>query len=296
MVEKRSASYTIFLASNYIFLGILAFTCLFPVVNVIMISFSHPGAVAANKVTLWPIGFQVAAYREIFSNQLILRAIGVSVARVIVGTSINLLLIMITAYPLSKETAQFPARNILMWYFVVPMLFSGGLIPTYLLIRNIGLLNRFWVLVIPSAVPIFSVIIMMNFLRSLPNSLMEAAMIDGANHWYILYKIALPLSLPSFATLALFSIVGHWNTWFDALIYMLDTKKWPLQTLLQAAIKAQVEVDLIAQMGDFEKARRLSDQTLLASKIVVAIVPIICVYPFLQKYFIKGILLGSVKE
>lgn len=296
MVERKSPSYMVFLVFNYVFLAFLAFTCLFPVVNVIAVSFSNPAAVAANRVTLWPVDTQVTAYQEIFGNRLLLRSIWVSVRRVLIGTAINLFLITATAYPLSKERSEFPARNIIMWYFVIPMLFNGGLIPTYLLIRNVGLLNSFWVLVIPAAVPIFSVIIMMNFLRSLPRSLFEVAMIDGANHWYILYRIAIPLSMPAIATLTLFAMVGHWNSWFDGLIYMLDSKKWPLQTFLQSAIKAQNELEKIAELGEFEKVRRLSNQTLMASKIVVATVPIVCVYPFLQKYFIKGILLGSIKE
>jgi putative aldouronate transport system permease protein len=182
-----------------------------------------------------------------------------------------------------------------MWCFVIPMLFSGGLIPTYLLIRSVHLLNSFFVLIIPGALPIFSMIIMMNYFRSLPQSLYEAALIDGANHVSILYRIFLPLSLPALATVALFCVVGHWNSWFDGLLYMSTDKYWPLQTLLQATINAQRDITTVVAEGDIEKIKMLSEHTLTAAQIMITTAPILISYPFAQKYFIKGLLLGSVK-
>jgi putative aldouronate transport system permease protein len=293
MVKGKSSLYKIFSIVNIIFLGFLSFICLFPVLHVLAVSFSAPSAVAANKVGIIPVDFVTDGYREILLNKMFTGAFFVSTRRVIIGTSLNMLLITMTAYPLARDAGEFKGRNVFAWFFIIPMLFSGGLIPTYLLIRQLKLLNNFWVLIIPGAVPVFSVIMMMNFFRSLPKSLYEVAMIDGANHWYILFKIFIPLSMPSVATLTLFSMVGHWNSWFDGLIYMMDTTKWPLQTLLQSTIAAQKDITMLAELGDFEKVKHISDRTLLASKIVVATVPIICVYPFLQKYFIKGILVGS---
>jgi putative aldouronate transport system permease protein len=264
-------------------------------VHLLAVSLSDNAAIAANKVVFWPINANIDSYREIFSNTKFLRAFMISIARVVSGTALNLLLIVLTAYPLSFEHNRLKGRNWLMWYFVIPMLFGGGLIPTYLLIRNLNLLNKFLVLIVPGALPIFSMILVMNYFRSLPSSLYEAARIDGAGHINILGRIFLPLSLPSLATIALFSVVGHWNSWFDGLIYMTTDKNWPLQTLLQSAITAQRDVMATIQEGDLEKIKKLSERSLTAAKIMVTTIPVLISYPFAQKYFIKGIMLGSVK-
>jgi putative aldouronate transport system permease protein len=199
------------------------------------------------------------------------------------------------AYPLSKEVKTFRIRTYLAWFVVFTMLFNGGLIPTYMIVRETHLLNSIWSLVIPGAVPVFDVLLMLNFFRGLPKEMEEAALIDGAGHWTILFNIYLPLSLPALATIGLFATVGHWNEWFSAMIYMNSPEKYPLQTYLRTVI---IEQDL-NQLDPGDAIRQLQDlslRTTRSAQIFLGALPILMVYPFLQKYFVKGIVLGSVKE
>lgn len=291
---KKSVGSKTFDVFNYIFLGLLALSCLIPIIHIIAVSFSDKAATSANLVTLWPVGFHTLAYQRVFSSLDFIRAFFVSVERVIVGVSVNMFIICVTAYPLSKKSSQLKGRNILIWLLVFPMLFKGGLIPTYLVVRDVGLLNSFWALIWPGAVPIFSIILMMNFYRSLPKSLPEAAMIDGAGHFNILFKIFIPLSKPGIATLALFEAVGHWNEWFMGMIYLNDQAKFPLQTYLrQMLLPSFAEGKITA--SDIEYIKTLSDKNFTAAQLVIAIIPILCIYPFVQKYFVKGLVIGSVK-
>ena len=222
-----------------------------------------------------------------------LRSFYISVLRVLTGTSLNMTLIILTAYPLSKTPRAFRGRTIFIWFFVFAMLFDGGLIPSFLVVRSLGLLNSLGALILPNAVPIFSVILMMNFFRNVPKELEESAVIDGASHWRVLWHIYIPLSLPAIATLTLFSAVNHWNAWFDGLIYMTDSANYPMQTFLRTVI---VTLDLTHVGINPQDLQRLSDRAIRGAQIVVATVPILIVYPFLQRYFIAGIKLGAVKE
>lgn len=299
MPLRLTWSYKVFACLNYAFLAVLAASCVVPLLHVLALSLSDASLLTVHNVGFIPRGFTAEPYRQFLQSASFLPSVGVSVCRVLLGTLVNMALVTLTAYPLSRETEELKGRNVFMWFLVFPLLFSGGLIPVYLWLRDLHLLNNFWVLILPGALPIFSAIMMMNFFRSLPKALYEAAMIDGAGHFAILYKVFIPLSLPSIATLSLFSIVGHWNAWFDALLYMNDVAKWPLQTLMQSLITQAQDISLLVSKGrqvDPELLRKVSQQNVSSAAIIVSVIPILCIYPFLQKYFIAGIVAGSVKE
>ena len=278
---------------NYVFLIVFAMLCLAPMVHIFAVSLSGRAPATAGFVSFWPIDFTLENYQEVMGSRTFFRSFVISVVRVLTGTSLNMVLIILTAYPLSKSARAFRGRMIFIWFFVFAMLFNGGLIPLFLVVRNLGLLNTLGSLILPGALPIFSMILMMNFFRSVPKELEESAFIDGASHWRVLWHIYIPLSLPAIATLTLLAAVNHWNAWFDGLIYMTDTANYPMQTYLRTIV---VELDLTNVGIDPRDLQRLSDRAIRGAQIVVATVPILIVYPFLQRYFISGIRLGAVKE
>lgn len=303
---KESTSYTVFTVFNTIFLIVLGLLCLLPIVQVFANSLSHDLAIKAGRVFLLPVDFNpetrtyhlgitATAYSFLIKNEMFWNAFLISIQRLILGTAINLFMCLITAYPLSQDPKKFPLRKTYVWFFFITMLFSGGLVPGYYIVFNTGLIDTIWALIIPAAVPVYNVILMLNFFRQLPKELDEAAFMDGAGHWTVLFKIYIPTSLPSIATIALFTLVGHWNSWFDGLLYMNSPKNYPLQTYLQIIITKQ-DPETLRQLGLDEKTiEGVSKENLLAAQIFIGAVPILCVYPFLQKYFAKGIVLGSVK-
>ena len=266
-----------------------------PFWNLLALSVSSGWAVKANRVSFWPVDFSLGAYQYLFSSGRFMRALWISVERVLLGVGVNLLLMVLTAYPLSRSKEKFSGRGIYMIYFVITMIIGGGLIPTYLLVTKLKLLNSLWALVLPGALPVFSMVILMNFIRSLPEELEEAALIDGASPLTVLFKVLLPLLTPALATVALFSIVGHWNDWFSGLIYMQNNLNYPLQTYLQILLRdfeqiirmSNGDIAAILQMMDVRSGR--------AAQLFLAAVPIMLIYPFLQKYFTTGLVLGSVK-
>jgi len=295
MKEKFSLRHGII----YVIVILLALSCLIPMMNVVAISLSSSHAVAANKVGLWPVELTFAAYERIMGDQQFWRSFNISVFRVVVSLLLNLVMIVTMAYPLSKTKKVFRLRRVLMGIMVFAMLFSGGMIPSYLVVRNLGLLNTVWALILPSAVPIGSVILVMNFFRGIPKSLEESARIDGANPLQILTRIYIPMSLPCLATVSLFSIVGSWNDFFSGLIYMTKTENYPLMTYIQSLSVNIAETMQRAGNLSSEQLQSLlavSDRNLNAAKIVVAVVPLLIIYPLLQKYFVQGIVVGSVKE
>ncbi|MFF2886338.1 carbohydrate ABC transporter permease [Paenibacillus sp. NPDC057967] len=294
MVTNRSPGRKIFVACNYTFLLLISVLCLMPIIHILALSFSSGSAAAAGQVSLWPVEFTTAAYENVFGKPEYLRAFWVSVQRVVLGTSISMVLMIITAYPLSKDNRQLRLRTLYAWVFVFTILFSGGLIPSYLTVKSLGLIDTMWALVLPTAIPVFNVILLLNFYRSLPKELEESARIDGASHFTTLWKIYVPLSLPALATTGLFTMVGHWNSWFDGMLYMNHTENYPLQTFLQTVI---IKMDFrFIKAENVELLLKLSDRTSRAAQIFVAAFPILIVYPFLQRFFIKGIVMGSVKE
>ena len=283
----------VFLMMNNTCLVMAGFISLLPFIYLISVSLSDSVAVAAGEVSLWPIGLNLKSYEYVLRKSDFLTSLLISVERVVLGTSINMLLVVLTAYPLSKETARFKQRTAYAWFFAFTMFFGGGLIPTFMVVRYMGLLNTIWALVVPGAVSVGNIILMLNFFRSLPVEMEEAAMTDGAGHMTILFRIFLPVSSPGLATVMLFIMVTHWNTWFDGIIYMNTPSKYPLQSYLQALVIMKVKEIMTAE--DAEKLRFLSDKTMRASQIFIGMLPILLVYPFLQKYFTKGLVLGSVK-
>jgi putative aldouronate transport system permease protein len=282
-----------FLTFDYILLSILALLCLLPLVNVLAISFSSSTAATANIVKFWPVDFNLKSYTYALSKPEFSDAYWVTIKRVLIGTPINVILTMLVAYPLSKDDRLFRWRKYYSWVFIFTMLFNGGLIPWYMTIKTLGLIDTFWALVLPGAVPVFSVILLLNFFRGIPKEIEEAALIDGCTHWRILWRIFLPLSAPAIATITLFALVGHWNSWFDGLILMNKTEHYPLQSYLQTLV---ISFDLkIMNVKEAELLSQINNRTLKASQIFLAALPIMLTYPFLQKYFMKGIVMGSVK-
>ncbi|MFD0713166.1 carbohydrate ABC transporter permease [Paenibacillus sp. GCM10027626] len=282
-----------FIAGNYTFLIFLSFLCLFPLVHVLAISFSSSSAAGAGLVKLWPVDFQLSSYRYILQKQEFIQSFLVTLQRVALGFILNMLMSILCAYPLSKETSAFKYRTYYAWYFIFTILFGGGLIPWYLTVSETGLIDTIWALVIPGAVPVFNVILLLNFFRGLPKEIEESAFMDGAGHWKVLWKMYVPLSLPSLATISLFTLVGHWNAWFDGMILMNFPDKYPLSTYLQLVVINSDPMKMSA--GDILKFAEISDRTTRAAQIFLGALPILLVYPFLQKYFVKGIVLGSTK-
>ncbi len=294
MSYRLSFGRRLFSMFNYTFLALLSLACIVPFVHILAISFSSASAAAAGVVKLWPVEFTFASYENVLSKREFLSSFGVSVQRALLGASVNMLLTIIAAYPLSKEVRQFRFRTVYVWFFVLTMLFSGGLIPLYMTVKETGIMDTLWALVLPGAVPVYNVVLLLNFFRALPRELEESATIDGASPFATLTRIYLPLSLPALATLTLFSIVGHWNAWFDGLIFMNSPEHYPLQSFLQTIV---IQRDLrFLTPTDVELLQLVSDRTNNAAQIFVATLPILLVYPFLQKYFVHGIVLGSVKE
>lgn len=289
----KSPGYRVFSVFNHLFLIILSLLCILPLMHVLAVSFSGKSAATANIVNLWPVDFTLESYEKTIDNPAFIRALLYSVYRTLLGTAIGMGVIIFAGYALSKRNAAFKSRNVYMWFFVFTMLFSGGLVPGYILITNLNLINTIWALVLPSALSVYNMILLMNFFRTIPAELEEAALIDGAGLFRILFSIHLPVSMPALATITLFTLVGHWNSWFDGLIYMMDTKKYPLATFLQTVVVQQDFSKMSINPQDMEN---LSQRTVKAAQIFIGALPILLVYPFLQKYFVKGIVLGAVKE
>ena len=277
-----------------ILLGIICITCVLPFVHLLAVSFSSSSAVAAGKVGFLPVEFTTASYEYVITGGRFLRAMGISIERVILGTLLNIALMVLTAYPLSKD--DLPFRGFLSGFFVLTMLISGGMIPSYLLVSGLGLKDTIWALILPGALPVYNMIILMNFMRGLPREVEEAAWIDGASPFQTLIYVIFPLLGPSLATVGLFSMVGHWNDWFAGMIYMSNPLNYPLQTYLQTLL---VDFEKLLQSDSssniMEVLSKMNARTGRAAQLFLGALPIMCVYPFLQRYFTKGLTLGSVK-
>jgi putative aldouronate transport system permease protein len=294
MVEHYSLGRRAFVSFNYIFLSLVAVTCLLPLIHVLAISFSSSEAAAAGFVKLWPVDFTLSSYEYVAGQKAFIKSFLITLQRVSIGVAINMLLTILIAYPLSKDSGIFRPRSIYAWIFVATILFNGGLIPTYMIVKNTMIMDTIWALVLPMAVPVFNVILMLNFFRNLPKEMEEAAFMDGAGQWTTLWKVYIPLSLPSLATVTLFATVNHWNSWFDGLIFMNTPDHYPLQSYMQTII---IQRDLSALANsDLRALAEVNNRTIKAAQIFLGALPILLVYPFLQRFFISGIVLGSVKE
>lgn len=290
--QYRTVPGTIFDVSNYLFLAAFGLASVLPFVYIIAGSFASDAELTKRAVFLIPESFSLAAYKYIFSADIILRSIWVSVFITVVGTIFNLIFTVTMAYPLARRTLV--GRNTLLNLVIFSMLFSGGMIPLYLVIRELHLLDSLWALIIPSAINAFNLIIVKNFFQELPPELEEAAKIDGCTELGLLWKIVLPLSKPVLATFTLFYAVSHWNNFFNALLYINNPSKWPLQVMLRQIVMLSQSAagDLNNMDPNFVKP---PDQSIKMAVIVVGTIPILLVYPFLQKHFAKGVMIGSVK-
>lgn len=293
MVTKTPAR-KIFNVLNILFFVLCSVVCLVPIIYILSMSFSSSTAVSAGRVTLFPVEFTLKSYEYVLQKSEFWSAFLIAIERVILGVAINMIMVILAAFPLSKAKKDFSSRSFFVWFFMITMLFSGGMIPTFMIVKYTGLLNTIWALVLPGAVPVFNMVLLMNFFKAVPRELEESAFIDGAGYFRILIKIYLPISLPAIATLVVFTMVSHWNSWFDGMIYMSDAKNYPLQTYLQS-ILVSTNTKLMTK-AQAELLRLISDRTLKAAQVFIAMIPILLVYPFLQKYFVAGMTLGSVKE
>ncbi|MFK7691935.1 carbohydrate ABC transporter permease [Paenibacillus sp. HJGM_3] len=293
---KQPIGRKVFIVCNTALLTAVFLLGILPFMHLLAVSLSSNLAVVAGEVSLWPKGLTFDAYRFLGQKQEFLQSLFVSLKRVVLGTVVNMVLVVLTAYPLSKENAKFPLRTLYVWFFAVTMFLGGGLIPTYMIVKETGLLNSIWALILPGALSVWNMIMLLNFFRSVPKDLEEAALIDGAGHLTLLVRVYIPISVPAIATILLFTIVGHWNSWFDGIIYMNSPEHYPLQSYLSTLVTSvnlnleQISTDDLAAMN------KLSERTLRTAQIFLGALPIMLVYPFLQRYFIKGIVVGSVKE
>jgi putative aldouronate transport system permease protein len=294
MVKDNTAGSRLFDVFLVIILVGIALLCILPIWYTLAVSLSDNAAASSGRVGLWPVGFNFSSYQEIMGDRKFLNSFWISIQRVVLGAGLNFVIILLMAYPLSKGAKELPFRNVLMWILVFTMLFNGGLIPWYMTIKSLGLINNIWALVLGGSVPVFSVILVINFFRNLPKELEEAALVDGAGPWRMMIQIFVPLAGPVIATVTLFSIVYHWNEFFNGLVLMSAADHYPLQTYIQQMV---VVVDANTMTAEqIQRMSELSNRTLNSAKIFIAMIPVLIVYPFLQRYFITGITLGSVKE
>lgn len=291
---RTSRADRVYYAISGVVLGVLLLLVAYPILFVLSASFSSGNAVATGKVLLWPVEFSLEGYRAVFRNPNIVQAFGNTILYTVAGTAINVAMVMIAAYPLSRRDLK--GRGILTFLFTFTMFFSGGMIPTYIQILRLGLMNNIGAMVLPGALSVYNMIVARTFIQSnIPYDLFEATSIDGCNDLQYLFYIVLPLSKAVIAVIALFSAVGHWNSYFSAMIYLNDRNKFPLQIILRE-ILIMNKVDLSMVMDpEMQIALAHTADVLKYSLIVVATVPILVVYPFVQKYFVKGVMVGSIK-
>ncbi|CAN7617805.1 carbohydrate ABC transporter permease [Paenibacillus sp. LjRoot56] len=289
----KNPSYKVFYYLNVTLLILVSILCILPMLHIFAVSLSGKTAAESNLVTLFPIDFNIDSYVKTFQNDNFLHAIQISVWRSLIGTVMAMMVTVLAAFPLSRSNIEFKPRNFYVWFFLIIMIFDAGLIPHYLLIQKIGLVGSFWVYILPHLLNVWNIILMMNFFRAIPKELDEAATMDGATSFRIFFSVYLPISMPALATLSLFTLVGHWNNWFDGMLYMRSPEQWPLATLLQTIVVAR---DLSKTGIDFEDLELLSNRSVKAAQIFIAMIPILVVYPFLQRFFVKGMVIGAVKE
>ena len=291
MLKKpKSLSDNAFYTIVYIIVTIVFLITLYPFIYIISVSISNPVAVNRGEIFLWPVGFSLDSYAKVLNNENIWTAYGNTIFYTVVGTIFNIVATLLAAYPLSRKA--FCARKFFNFFIVFVMYFSGGLIPTYLLITNLGLYNSRWVMILPGLVSSYNVMICRSAFSSIPDEVIESAEIDGANDLHVLFRIALWLIIPTIAVLTLYYAVGHWNNFFTAMLYLSDSKLYPLQILLRRVLlQASTEFMLDATLEE----RGIASVQVRYVTIVVATLPILVVYPFIQKYFVKGVMLGAVK-
>ncbi|WP_248929155.1 carbohydrate ABC transporter permease [Paenibacillus hamazuiensis] len=289
MTYDKTWSNRIFDGVNYTLLTLIGLVCIIPFIYVLAVSFTAPHIVAQGGFILYPKEISLSAYKYIFSTNTLVRSLGVSVYVTVVGTLINLVFTSLLAYPLSRPHLK--GRSLMLLAVLFTMLFNGGLIPTYYVVKSLGMIDSLWSLMIPSAISAFNLIVLKNFFQQIPDGLEDSAKIDGCNDLGILFRIVIPLSLPAIATFGLFYAVDHWNKFFSAVMYINTNTKWPIQVVLR-----EIVINASSRIGDTNiEEMNIQPLTIKMAVIVFATLPIIAVYPFLQKHFAKGVMLGSVK-
>lgn len=292
MLERRTWGGHLFDGFNVVLMILLSAVTLYPLLYVVFASMSDPGQLMqARGLLLFPAGFSLDAYRAVLHNPMILSSYWNTLIYVVTGTAINMAMTCLAAYALSRKNVFW--NHPVMIMIVITMFFQGGLIPTYLLVKNLGMIDTMWALVLPPAMSAWNMIIMRTAFQNVPVSLEESARLDGANDFTILMRIVIPLSLPVLAVMVLFYGVAHWNSWFSALIYLRTRDLYPLQMVLREIL---IQNDTNSMMKAFESDRLAIGETIKYATIIVATIPILVLYPFLQKYFVKGVLIGSLKE
>jgi putative aldouronate transport system permease protein len=289
---KDTVGEKVFYAVNYVLLSLIGLSCLLPLIHIVAVSFSDQDAVASGFVSLWPIGLNFQSYKALLDGTNIVGAFRNSIVITVVGVALSMLFTVMAAYPLSRR--YFIGRRFFLMMTVFTMLFSGGLIPTYLLVRALGLVDTYGALWLPGLVSTFNMLIMRTYLDNIPEELEEAARMDGCGEVRLIVRIFLPLSLPVMATLALFYGVGYWNAFMNVLIYINDTKKYNLTVLVQQMVQSQ---QLLQQMNNLQPddMEAITTESIRSAAIIVMTVPMLIVYPFIQKYFVKGAMIGSIK-
>jgi len=293
-VIRESGSDRTFNIVNYVILSIALIVVLYPLIYVVSASFSSSYAVLSGKVWLWPVDPSLDGYKAVFKNKNILTGFQNTIFYTLAGTLINVIMTIMAAYPMSR--GDFRGRNAFMLLFVFTMMFSGGLIPTYFVVKDLHLIDTVWAMLIPTALSVWNVIIMRTYFQTtIPHELLEASQLDGCNDFRFLLRIVIPLSGPIIAVIALFYAVGHWNQYFNAMIYLKDPHLYPLQLILRdILVQNEVKIDML---GDVKSAaaRQGLRELLKYSLIVVSSVPLLLIYPFVQKFFVKGVMIGSIK-
>jgi len=280
----------IFYFINYIVLTLIALSCILPLLNVASLSLSGAAAVASGRVSIWPVDFSFFSYSSLFKGTPIIRAFFNSLQITLIGTALSMITTIMAAYPLSRR--QFYARRFFTMAMVFTMIFNGGLIPTYLVIQSLGLVNSYAALWLPALVSTYNMLLMRSAFEQLPREVDEAAKIDGCGELGVLFRVVLPLSKPMLATLALFYGVGFWNSFMSVLIYINDTAKFNMTVLVQNMIRS---TSMIQDFSDPTMLANITPEGIRSAAVIVMIIPILAVYPLLQKYFVKGVMLGSIK-
>ncbi|MFB9277086.1 carbohydrate ABC transporter permease [Cohnella cellulosilytica] len=289
---KPSLGERVYLAGVYLGLIIVALLCLLPLMHIASLSASSLRAVSADRVTLFPVEMTFAAYTQLFERTPILSSLSNSVIITLVGAALSMVFTVLAAYPLTRS--YFWGRRAFTLGIVFTMLFSGGLIPTYLNIRNLELINTYWALWLPGLVSVFNLLVLRTFIENIPGEIDEASRMDGCGEWRYLLRIVLPLSMPVLATLALFYGVGYWNSFFNVLMFINEPAKYNIAVLVQQMIQSQM---MLAQMNGLESSEQLvmSPEMVNSAAIIIMVLPMLAIYPFLQKYFVKGVMIGAVK-
>jgi len=309
MIHKKSIGDYIIDTFVYTFLIILTIAVMYPFLNALAISFNNATDTMRGGIYLWPRVPTIDSYQRVFTNPRILNAYFITVSRTVVGVITALFVTSLIAFALSNK--KLVGRRFYSLFCVIPMYFGGGLIPWFMLIRNMGMMNSFWVYIIPNLVGLFNIILMRTFFQEIPDALKESAQIDGANYLTIFFKIILPVSTPILATIALFIGVFHWNAWFDATIFIMNDDLKPMQNILLRVVNEAAFAERIAAlaggggsggssaaasaMGHIARGRAVNPRSLTMATMFITIFPVLIIYPFIQRFFIKGIMIGSIK-